>query len=950
MIRRAAPRTALLVALLSAGGTLADDASLHYEKGSQAYIDGNYATAFIHLKNALQENPHLLSARLRLAEVYFNAGDAASAQKESEEALKLGADINTVLPIYGQSLLLQEKVDELFLLEKDSSRFTPASQFEWALLKGQGYLLRNEPDLAREQFENATTILPESVRSNNTIAAIYMSRDQDQEARRFVDKSLAMDPDNATTWQLSGELAFKAGNYDQALENFQRGHQLDPEDIRLQRSLAHIYLQLGDRAKADEFLHAILQESPDDPAATLISALLMIQDGDVELGDSMLANLSGMLSQFDKGRRQTDRTMQFIRASAEYIQGNDTNAIDLFNAYLLRNPDDISAVRLLADLYLRNGEGRQAAELLGSHMTEVSADLGLSIQLLNLSVQTGNIYRAEELLAALKKNGLWNNPYVVMAEAEVLRIKGRPAEALQLLDSQQFGDKEPQGYGLLRGVLQLDLGKSADAQRSAERLVATYPEAVRINNFAAVTSMALDKLEDANTYIDKALQLAPTDVDARFNRAMLHKKRGDLDGASKLLHELLISQPGYTKAMLLMAHTLFLQRKYDEAIAWTDKVITYDADSRMARQLQIEIYAEDGNWEKAKVAAQLLVRSDPSNADHLVQLAQVAMKAGDQQLAQNTLLRLYPLWQRDPVNLRRLADIQARFDNPAAARKTLSKALKLDKDYYEVHLDIARLDLAETKYDSAQELALALLKKFGERSGTSQLLGDIAVARQQPDAARRHYSDAFRLDNDNSEAVIGLYELSGSGADPKAFTDLMESTLKKDALPVVAVRLMADSYLSQGETAKAALYYETLLDLEELASDPAILNNLANIYAEDDLEKALATAQKGLEASGEQSYALLDTVGWILARQGDNKQALSYLRKSYSRNSTDPEIRYHLGATLLALDRAAEAEPELRAALDSGRPFTGREDAERLLASIADRTAQRCASPTAGCR
>jgi putative PEP-CTERM system TPR-repeat lipoprotein len=923
----------LLVALLTAEVTFARDASVDYEKAVQAYAEDKYDEAYINLKNALQEDPNLLSARLLLAEVYFNSGDIAGAQRESEEALLLGADINLVLPIYGQSLILQEKVDQLFEIERSADSFTPASQFEWALLKGQGYLLRNEPDLARAQFEKATTILPESVRSDNTIAAIYLSRNMDADARKLVDKSLALDPKNAKTWQLSGELEFKAKNYDQALKYFQRGYELDPEDLRIQRSLAQIYLQLGDRGKAEEFLKRILDVSPDDPAATLISALLLIGDGDVELGDSMLGNLSSMLSQFDEGKRQSDETMLFIRASAEYIQGNDASAIGLFNTYLLHNKGNISAVRILADLYLRNGDSRRATELLSSRVTEVSADLGLSIQLLNLYIKSGNTYRAEELLATLKNKGAGNSPYLVMAEAELLRLKGQPADALHLMDAQQFEGKLPQGYDLLRGVLQLELGKNAEAQHGVEQLIAAYPNIVRINNFAAATYLALDKLPEANTYIDKALQLEPKNVDARFNRAMWYKKSGELDNATKTLKALVEDQPSHTKALLLMARILFLQHKYDEAIDWSDKVYAYDKTSRTPGELQIEIYSQAGNWEKAKEVAQRLVREDPLNTDYLVQLATIAMKTEDQELAQNTLSRLYPLWKRDPDKLRQLAEMQARFHNTVAARKSLLQALKLDKDDYLVQLDIARLDLAEGNYDTAQKLAEGLKHEFGERSDSSQVLGEIAFARQQPDVARQHFLDAFRLNNDNTEAVIRLYELSAKGPGQKAFTDTMESTLKKASLPVVAVRLMADSYLSQGKTAKAAVYYEKLLGLESLASDPAILNNLANIYAKDDLAKALTTAKKGLEASGEQSYALLDTVGWILARQGENEQALSYLRKSYTKNSTDPEIRYHLGATLLALGRTAEAKKELRAALDSGQQFLGRDDAEKLMAS-----------------
>jgi hypothetical protein len=47
------------------------------------------------------------------------------------------------------------------------------------------------------------------------------------------------------------------------------------------------------------------------------------------------------------------------------------------------------------------------------------------------------------------------------------------------------------------------------------------------------------------------------------------------------------------------------------------------------------------------------------------------------------------------------------------------------------------------------------------------------------------------------------------------FTDSMAVTLKKSSLPVLAVRLMADSYLRQDKTAQAALYCEKLLDLEQ---------------------------------------------------------------------------------------------------------------------------------------
>lgn len=935
LIMRIAQALLLAVALVSPAGASEEKATVAYEKAVQAYEAGQYEEAYIHLKNSLQEDPNLLSARLLLAQVHFNAGDIYSAEKESAEALLLGADINLVLPVYGQSLLLQEKVAEVLALERVADSFTVDSQFEWALLKGQAHLLQGETELARSEFERAATILPGNVRGNNTIAAIYMNSGMIDDARVLVEKSLALEPDNAKSWQLRGELAFKEKSYDSALDYFLKGIAVDPEDIRIQRSLAQVYMQLGDREKTRQYLDLILEQSPEDPAATLITAILLIGDGDTELGDSMLSNLSSKLSQFDDGERQTDDTMLFIRASAEYIQRNDQSAIALLNTYLLKNKSDLAATRLLADLYLRNNDVKRATELLSSREEEVTTDAGLSVQLLSLYIHTGNLYKAEELLAALKQIGAAENPYVVMLEAEMLRINGQAEAALGLLDAQEPGEREPLGYGLLRGVLQLELGQKEEAQRTVAQLLETYPDNVRVNNFAAVTWLTTGNLQAAEASIVRSLQLDPSDIDARFNRAMLYKKRGEMDQSRKVLKGIIEDVPGNTKALLLIARIAYLEGKYDEAIEWSDKVYAYDTVSISSRELQLEVYTQTGNWASAKAIAERLVSENPYNSDYLINLATIAMKLEDQELAHNTLSRLYPMWKQEPEKLLQLAELQVRFKNPAAARKSLGQVLALDADSYPAQLALAHLDLAEGRTDDVQRAADALQSQFGERAETSLLLGDAALARKEPEIARQHYLRAFELDSNSTAAIGKLYSLSAEGAHAQAFAQVMEQTLRKNSLPVLGVRLLADSYLSQGKTAQAAVYYEKLLDLEAFEADPAILNNLANIYAEKDLDRALATALKGLEAADEQNAALPDTVGWILARKGENEKALSYLRKAYARNSTDPEIRYHLGVTLLALGRTAEGEKELRAAIASGQNFTGLDEAERLVASRA---------------
>jgi len=298
----------------------------------------------------------------------------------------------------------------------------------------------------------------------------------------------------------------------------------------------------------------------------------------------------------------------------------------------------------------------------------------------------------------------------------------------------------------------------------------------------------------------------------------------------------------------------------------------------------------------AKLIAQRLVNEHPRNSEYLIELATIAMRLKDRELAENTVSRLYPMWKEDPQKLLELAELQSRFKIPLAARRSLEQALTLDRESYPIRLALARLDYDEGEYDKALGIAEELQREVGVRAETLLLLGDIALALGEPEDARQQFLSAFQLDTSNNAAIARIYSLSMQNGEPQSFTDVMEATLKESSLSVLAVRLMADSYLAQGENEQAVVYYEKLLYLESFAADPVILNNLANIYAEADLNKALATALKGLESGGENNAALPDTVGWILGTaRGENEQALPYLRKAFwPFNSTDPEIRYHL--------------------------------------------------------
>jgi Tfp pilus assembly protein PilF len=117
---------------------------------------------------------------------------------------------------------------------------------------------------------------------------------------------------------------------------------------------------------------------------------------------------------------------------------------------------------------------------------------------------------------------------------------------------------------------------------------------------------------------------------------------------------------------------------------------------------------------------------------------------------------------------------------------------------------------------------------------------------------------------------------------------------------------IASTYEDQGRI-NAALH-ELKEVLKSRPDDPAAMNaygytladhNKELKYARELIERAYATAPK--------NAAILDSLGWVLYRQGHAEQALPYLSAAYA-DDRGGDIAAHLGEVLWQLNRRTEAE------------------------------------------
>ena len=259
-----------------------------------------------------------------------------------------------------------------------------------------------------------------------------------------------------------------------------------------------------------------------------------------------------------------------------------------------------------------------------------------------------------------------------------------------------------------------------------------------------------------------------------------------------------------------------------------------------------------------------------------------------------------------PVALRLLGLIDFQDDKLDAASRHFSELLSMgkfvdDSFYYlgliaERHGDLERAVRLYAQVQSGDNTlpallrACSILQRHGAAPAAQELLDRLLEDEPQraPEilAARaRFYADA----GDSQQAI-----------------DVLDNGVLQYPDSVEIRYAIASTYEDQGRI-NAALH-ELKEVLKSRPDDPAAMNaygytladhNKELKYARELIERAYATAPK--------NAAILDSLGWVLYRQGHAEQALPYLSAAYA-DDRGGDIAAHLGEVLWQLNRRTEAE------------------------------------------
>ncbi|MCW8093030.1 XrtA/PEP-CTERM system TPR-repeat protein PrsT [Alteromonas sp. ASW11-130] len=889
--------TALLVS--GAQATVADS----YDKALLAFTEGEVQDAYILLKNVLQENPSHLPSKLLMGRILLIDGYIRDAIIEFEEVLEAGGDENLVLAPLARAYLFSGKYDKIYdMLRKQ--KLERDTKLAIVLLAGTAYVRENERDKAIALYEKHLPAYSSSVPLLTSLATLYIDNGRLNEAEQLLSQAKQIQARDPDMLLVMAKLNESRNEFDTAMTLYRQAYAIAPENPSVMRALASALAQRGHYAEASDLVKEIEKQTPGDIQNKLLKArILALTENQLE-ADKILTELSEQLSLLTDQQLSQKLELSLIAGVVAYINGNHDLASTSLSRYLSDRDATPELLGMLIDSLLRVGYVKDALNILKKHEDVVVQNIQVASLACELYLTIRRRFKCEQLMPAIEAN-FPNTPEVAILRSKILLNKGERDEALSLL-ADQLADSEKKEVLQLKTILLSQQEAFEDALIYAKKLTQKEPDNAGYQVLLAEVLIRMGKLDEASVIIDKVLEQHPTLMGAIVGKARIDFANNDIEKANAGIKKALEIDKKNVSALLLAGQLNIIQNRFEQAIEHLVSAKAINKNDVRPRELLVSVYQQQKDYRNALSEINQLLAIKRLSATYTLRKAELLIELGRKEEAQKQLDIAYAHWTTQPQRLIQLSKYQLSAEDKTGAKKSLTTAVDIAGDDIIPYLELARFYIQQNDLPLAEDATQALIEKFGDNPNTFLIRGELSQAKKKFEQAFTFYKRAHEANPQFTLAMIRMYEMAQNGHFRDEMTRYLSALTEIQPDNYFARHLLADIYYLDRSFAKALPHYEALLTVEGLTNRHFVLNNLANIYAEKDLQKAHTFIDQALQIAPD-SASLIDTKGWLLALSGKHKTALDKLRQSYTLNASSPSLHYHLAYTLAELGRYDEA-------------------------------------------
>lgn len=908
---------AMLCSIISLS-VYADSVDQYLEDAKNFQQKGQYRSAIIQLKNALQKNANQPQIRLQLAQNYLKIGDGASAEKELKRAKELGAEPSQVLPLLGEAYFQQRKFKEMLAELNAGKEASPKLQATLLGLQGTAHLGLGDNAKAQEKFNAALKLDANSEEAwlGQTRAALLQ---KDSNAATQVDELVKRFPQSADAWILKGELHRLRSEFPSGAEAFQKALALEPENVNALLGEAIMLIAQKKYEEGGKHVETVLRLVPRHPVANYLKGLAAFQQSKFAPAEEALQQTLAVAPNYVPAH--------LLLGAIQYSKGNLEEAADSLKRFLAASPEHLPARKLYAATQLRLKQPDRAIETIDVALKQNSNDPQLLSLLGSAYMQKGDSAKGidylEKAVAAAPNAAALHTQlalgYIAAGESE---------QAVSQLESAVDLGGVSQA-DILLVLTHLQRNEFDKALKSAQALAKKLPNNPVPVNFAGAAYLGKKDIANARKQFELALKYDPAFAPAHTNLARLDEAAGDAAAAKRHYQAILDKNDKDVGAMLAMARLADRAGNQEEALRWLQQARTKVPEALEPAVLLARYYLSHGEAPKALSVTQDISGRYP---DHPLALEIV----GEAQLANNQISNAVATFRKlvagQPKSAQAyylLTTAQVQNKDIKGAEASVSKALELQSDFPAGLVMLAIIKEQQGQQQEAVNVAHRLQKKYPDAAAGYEVEGDIYLKGGKVAEAAKAYENAYPR-GASAALAVKLYQVRHGLGQANA-TEALEQWLKAHPEDMAVTMTLASAYQAEKRNKDAIVQYERAL--KKQPQNVVILNNLAWLYDDKGDSRSLEYAQKAYDLKSD-SPAIADTLGWILLRHGETRRALELLQDAVTHAPDVAEMRYHLAAALHKAGRKEEARVELERLLNEKQDFTGIESAKSLLREI----------------
>ena len=529
---------------------------------------GDYQTAVQHLEKALsiRESPVLYS---KLGKAYFQLGKKEAAEEALAKALEFA-------PLEEDKLLSAEGLYEYVGgdLEESGRKLKSAVEQNPELYETRALLVWNLLDQGR--YQDAAAEAQEGIKYHpenqevflNLLAQAYLNQDMATEAEKALTRALEKDPDFMLTRLNLSAVYFRQGRYDKTEAELHEILKRSPEYLQAKILLGRVYQATGQDEKAEQHLLELMRSESSDPNSEvrLLQEMILLQ--------IRMRNMDRALQETDKliARYPESVSGYMLKGQIYALAGNFPMAFNAIDTGLEKTVEKRMALAIGANLAAATRQYKKSLQYLQSYKSEYGIQtLTLKYLYARALIGTGQYQEARDYIKDVlpqkddRANYLvglnWimegdpekaeeyleratgKNSRLADAFFELARVKSalrKQRRAITLLEKAIELNPENERYYLTLAQIHERSGMlnvSISTYKQGISKLSDRPGSVPLLNNLALLYLKEDDTQQAVSYANRALKLAPGDPNVLDTVGWVYYNIKDFDKAIPYLEQ-----------------------------------------------------------------------------------------------------------------------------------------------------------------------------------------------------------------------------------------------------------------------------------------------------------------------------------------------------------------------------------------------------------------------------